>query len=108
MTDDGATNDTETAADSAVDPVADAVLDGNAVAGLLAAAMGGEMTDVPGECAHCRTVTAVGGMRAYVRAPGTVLRCPACGEAVLRIVQTPTATLVDARGIAWLRFERGG
>jgi len=25
---------------------------------------------------------------------------------VLRIVETPTATLVDARGAAWLRFER--
>ena len=85
----------------------DAVLDGNAVAGLLAATMGGEMTHVPGECAHCGTVNRVGAMRAYVRAPGTVLRCPACEGVVLRIVQTPTATLVDARGIAWLRFERG-
>ena len=39
--------------------------------------------------------------------PGTVLRCPACSGVVLRIVETPTATLVDASGIAWLRFERG-
>ena len=88
------------------DPVADAVLDGNAVAGILAAAFGAEMTAVPGECTHCGTVNVVAAMRAYVRAPGTVLRCPACDGVVLRIVETPSATLVDARGVAWLRFER--
>jgi Family of unknown function (DUF6510) len=88
------------------DAVAEAVLDGNAVAGVLAAAFGSDMTEVPGECAHCGTVNVVAAMRAYVRAPGTVLRCPACDGVVLRIVETPTATLVDARGAAWLRFER--
>ena len=88
------------------DPAADQVLDGNAVAGILAVAFGTEMTAVPGECAHCGTVNVVAAMRAYVRAPGTVLRCPACGEVVLRIVETPSATLVDVRGAAWLRFER--
>jgi hypothetical protein len=25
----------------------------------------------------------------------------------MRIVETPTATLIDTSGIAWLRFERG-
>src|SRR5438874_7191946 len=88
------------------DAIAEAVLDGNAVAGVLAAAFGSEMTAVPGECAHCGTVNVVAAMRAYVRAPGTVLRCPACDGVVLRIVETPTATLVDVRGAAWLRFER--
>lgn len=89
------------------DPMADAVLDGNAAAGALAAALGVEMTAVPGECAHCGTVSVVAALRAYTRAPGIVLRCPTCGGVVLRIVETPTATLVDARGAAWLRFERG-
>ncbi|HXI82280.1 MAG TPA: DUF6510 family protein [Verrucomicrobiae bacterium] len=92
--------------DTTVDPIADQVLDGNAVAGILAAAFGGEMTTVPGACAHCGTVNVIAALRAYVRAPGTVLRCPACDGVVLRIVETPTATLVDVRGAAWLRFER--
>ena len=86
----------------------DDVLDGNAVAGLLAEAFGEEMTDVPGECAHCGTVNVVAELRAYTRAPGTVLRCPACAGVVLRVVRTPSATLVDARGAAYLMFERGG
>ena len=93
--------------DATLDPVADQVLDGNAVAGVLAVAFGAEMTAVPGECAHCGTINVLAAMRAYVRAPGTVLRCPACDEVVLRIVQTPSATLVDARGAAWLRLDRG-
>ena len=45
-------------------------------------------------------------LRAYVRSPGTVLRCPVCEGVVLRIVETDEATYVDARGAAYLRFER--
>ena len=85
----------------------DAVLDGNAVAGVLASAFGVEMTAVPGRCTHCHKVNLVAELRAYTRAPGAVLRCPTCSGVVLRVVETPTATLVDASGIAWLRFKRG-
>jgi hypothetical protein len=84
----------------------ESVLDGNAVAGLLASVMGTEMTAVPGRCAHCGTVSVVATLRAYTRAPGVVLRCPACSGVVLRVVETPSATLVDASGVSWLRFER--
>lgn len=87
-------------------PAEDHVLDGNALAGRLAAVFGADVTATPGQCAHCGTVTVVGELRAYVRAPGAVLRCPACGGVVLRIVETPEATIVDARGAAQLRFER--
>jgi len=48
----------------------------------------------------------VAALRAYTRAPGIVLRCPVCSEVVLRFVETPTAILIDARGVAWLRMER--
>ena len=88
------------------DPMADQVLDGSAVAGNLQAAIGADMTAVPGMCAHCGAVNVIADLRAYVRAPGSVLRCPVCGGVVLRIVETRDATLVDARGMAFLRFER--
>ncbi len=81
-------------------------LDGNAPAGTLAAAFGVEMTVVPGRCTHCGVVTLIGEMRAYVQAPGAVLRCPACDEIVLRVVETSGAIYVDARGASYLRFER--
>jgi hypothetical protein len=64
------------------------------------------MTAVPGQCAHCHTVSVVGQLRAWTRAPGIVLRCPVCSGVVLRIVETPTAILVDTSGAAWLRFDR--
>jgi len=88
------------------DPVAEQVLDGNALAGTLAAAFGTEMTTVPGRCVHCGTVSLVGEWRAYMRAPGAVLRCPTCDGIILRVVETAEATYVDARGAAHLRFAR--
>jgi hypothetical protein len=88
------------------DELDDAVLDGNAVGGLLASSFGADMTAIPGRCAHCHTVSVIGELRAYTRAPGAVLRCPVCAEVVLRVVETPTAVLVDASGAAWLRMER--
>lgn len=88
------------------DPAVGLSLDGNAVAGLLATVFSAELTASPGECAHCHTVSLVGTLRAYVRGPGVVLRCPACAEVVLRIVETPTATLIDSSGVAGLRLER--
>jgi hypothetical protein len=89
------------------DPAVDLTVDGSAVGGLLAAVLGAEMTATPGQCASCHTVSVVGTMRAYVRRPGVVLRCPACAEVVLRIVQTPRGTMVDARGAAYLVVDRG-
>lgn len=92
--------------DAVTDPALDEVLDGNASAGPLAAAFGADMTAVPGKCAHCGAVHMVAELRAYVRAPGAVLRCPVCGGVVLRIVETDGAIYIDARGAAYLRFER--
>jgi hypothetical protein len=93
--------------DTNPDPVAEGVLDGNALAGTLAAAFGSDVSAVPGRCAQCGVVSVVGQLRAYVRAPGAVLRCPACDGIVLRVVETDEAIYVDARGAAYLRFERG-
>jgi phage FluMu protein Com len=89
------------------DPIAADVLDGNVAAGTLAAVFGREMTAVPGRCAHCGTVSMIGELRAYMQAPGAVLRCPACDSVLLRIVETVDATYVEARGVAYFRFERG-
>ena len=92
--------------DATTDPNADQVLDGNALAGTLEAAFGADMSTVPGRCAHCGAVNLVGELRAYVRAPGAVLRCPVCEGVIIRVVETAEATYVDARGAAYLRFAR--
>ncbi|MFL5779325.1 MAG: DUF6510 family protein [Chloroflexota bacterium] len=88
------------------DPMTDQVLDGNAVAGMLESLLGADMTVIPGRCASCGAVSMIGAMPAYVRAPGAVLRCPACTAVIVRIVETDTLTYVDVRGAAYLRFER--
>ena len=88
------------------DPAVELTVDGNAVAGLLGTVFAGDVTASAGRCAHCRTVSLVGTLRVYMRGPGVVLRCPACAEVVLRIVETPRGTVVDVSGATSLRFER--
>jgi hypothetical protein len=76
-------------------------LDGNAVAGLLAEALGEEMTVVERECGDCGTVAAIGAYRAYLGA-GVVLRCPGCGSPGLRVVE-----LTDGFSVSWARPGAG-
>ena len=79
-------------------PKDEMVLDGNAVAGTLAEIYGDDMTTVLAECANCGNVDHIGGLIAYVHAPGIVLRCTACATVMIRIVHTPRGTLVDVKG----------
>ena len=46
----------------------------------------------------------MGELRAFTQSPGIVLRCPACESVMLRLVQTPQATLLDARGVMYLKI----
>ncbi len=80
------------------------MLDGNAVGGLLYDLMGTDMTTAPAECAHCGNVAQMGALHAFTQAPGIVLYCPACDKMVLRIVKTPDAIYLDARGAAYIRL----
>jgi hypothetical protein len=82
------------------------MLDGNAVAGLLYEVFGVEMTASPTECNNCGREGEIGTLLAFTRAPGVVLRCPACESVMIRIVQTPDAIYIDARGAVYLRLER--
>ena len=88
------------------DPAADLMVDGNAVAGTLMGVFGEEVTTMPGQCAHCGTVNMIGGLHAYVRGPGIVLRCPVCHGVVIRAVERGEATYVDAQGMRYLRFRQ--
>ena len=82
------------------------MVDGNAIAGMLQEIFGLEMTASPTQCAHCGNVGQIGMLLAFIHTPGAVLRCPACENIVLRIVQTPYAVYLDARGAAYLRLGR--
>jgi len=92
--------------DAQIDMSRALMLDGNAAAGMLHEIFGLEMTANPTRCAHCGNVGQVGMLWAFIQAMGTVLRCPACGNVILRIVETPHAIYLDAQGAAYLRLER--
>jgi DNA-directed RNA polymerase subunit RPC12/RpoP len=62
-------------------------LDGNAIAGPLVEHFGIEMTTVRGSCINCGASAQVAELRVYMRAPGTVVRCPACGSVVLVLMR---------------------
>jgi len=81
-------------------------LDANAAAGVLAEIFGVEMTSAPTECAACGNQAEIGTLLAFTQAPGIVLRCSACENVMLRLVQTPEATYLDARGAVYLRLAR--
>ncbi len=82
------------------------MLDGNAAGGMLYDIFATEMTAEPTECVSCGQVNEIGALLAFMQAPGTVLRCPGCDNVILRMVMTPEAIYLDARGTAYLRLER--
>ena len=82
------------------------MVDGNSAAGILVDIFGVEMTAAPTECASCGNEGEMGTLLAFMEGPGIVLRCPACENVVLRIVETPEAFILDARGAVYLRLER--
>ena len=87
------------------DPAIDLVVDGSAVGGMLADLFGADVTGMPGQCASCHTVSLIASMRVYMRGPGIVVRCPACTEVVLRVARTPSGTMIDMRGAAYVRVR---
>jgi hypothetical protein len=82
------------------------MLDANATAGLLYEIFGVEMTASTTACAHCGNEGEIGELLAFTQGPGVVLRCSTCENVVLRIVQTPEAIYLDARGAVYLRLTR--
>lgn len=82
------------------------MLDANATAGLLLDIFGLEMTAAPTECAHCGNESEIGTLLAFTQGPGIVLRCSACEQVMIRIVQTPEAVFLDARGAVYLRLAK--
>ena len=81
------------------------MLDANATAGLLYEIFGTEMTAEKTECAYCGNEGRVGTLLAFTQGPGIVLRCSTCEKVMFRIVQTPEATYLDARGAVYLRLK---
>jgi len=83
-------------------------LDGNAIGGLLGEVFVMEVTAAVSTCAHCGAVNEVGRVQVYVDAPGTVVRCPACEQVLMRIVRGRGRYWVDLTGMRSLEFAEEG
>jgi hypothetical protein len=76
-----------------------APLDGNATAGALADMFAFDVTRAVSTCAACGSARPVAELRAYMSAPGIVLRCASCDAMQLRLVQAPERAWLDMQGI---------
>jgi hypothetical protein len=75
-------------------------LDGNAIAGLLHDVFSSEMTSATGTCATCGSSSIVAELVVYLQAPGTIVRCPVCGNIMMVFVRRGELTCVDLHGLA--------
>ena len=86
----------------------EAPLDGNATAGDLADVFAFDVTTAVSTCAACRQVHPVATLRAYVHAPGLVLRCASCGAVQIRLVRASGRVWLDLRGAQVLEIPQPG
>ncbi len=80
-------------------------LDGNVVGGILGEIFPFEMTRAVATCAGCGLTDAIGAFSAYVHGMGTVVRCPSCDTALIRLAHTKGRYWVDMRGVRVLRIS---
>ena len=83
-------------------------LDGNAAAGLLAEIFTFEITTARAACVRCGAAGEIGAQMAYVSEIGTVVRCAACDNALIRVVRQddgPQRYWVDLKGVEYLQLR---
>jgi hypothetical protein len=80
-------------------------VDGNAIGGDLSDVFAFDVTTAVTTCTACRNTRVVAALRAYLSAPGIVLRCATCGAVQLRLVRHTERAWLDLSGVAVLAFS---
>ena len=80
-----------------------APLDGNAMAGVLGEVFAVDVTLAVGACRGCGDRRPLAELRAWVQAPGTVLRCAGCDGVMVRVVRAPDRLWLDLGGMSVLQ-----
>lgn len=80
-------------------------LDGNAAAGVLQAIFPFEMTLAQATCMGCNSTNLLGAMMVYMHGMGTVVRCPDCDNALIRIAPVKGRYFLDMRGVRLLQIS---
>jgi predicted RNA-binding Zn-ribbon protein involved in translation (DUF1610 family) len=82
-------------------------LDGNAAAGALAEVFSFDVTTAEYACGGCGRTDILGGAMVYeVRELGTIVRCPNCDNALIRLSHNRGRYFVDLRGTRYLASEQ--
>ena len=82
-------------------------LDGNAAAGILQAIFPFDMTLVQVTCTGCGAINPIGATAAYMQGMGTIVRCPSCDTALIRVAQVKGRYFLDMRGARVLEINEG-
>jgi hypothetical protein len=81
-------------------------LDGNAAAGTLGEVFSFEVTTAEYTCEGCGKIDQIGTAMVYeVRGLGTIVRCPSCDNALIRLAHSRGQHRLDLRGIRHLKIE---
>lgn len=80
-------------------------LDGNMAAGPLGDVFAREVTTAIVTCASCGNAGPLGGAMVYGEPMGTIVRCVACEQVLLRFAETPAGIRLDMRGIDVLAWD---
>ncbi len=81
-------------------------LDGNAAAGTLGEIFSFEVTTAEYTCEGCGKTDRIGAAMVYeVRGLGTIVRCPSCDNALIRLAQNRGRHWIDLRGVRHVRVE---
>jgi hypothetical protein len=78
--------------------------DGNSLGGPLREVFSVDVTMAIGRCAGCGRTGPLAEARLYDHSPGAVLRCPDCGESLLRLVRGPGRAWLDLRGLEFIEL----
>jgi hypothetical protein len=81
-------------------------LDGNAAAGTLGEIVSFEATTARYACEGCGWADQIGAAMVYeARGLGTIVRCPSCDHALIRLAHNRGRRWIDLRGIRYLQVE---
>jgi ribosomal protein S27E len=83
----------------------DSRLDGNVVGGILGQVFPFDMTSARATCAGCGRTDPFGAFAAYVHGMGTVVRCPSCDTALVRVARVNGRYWMDMRGVRVLQIS---
>lgn len=80
-------------------------LDGNAAGGVLGQIFAVEMTTAQVTCAGCGRDGTMAEAVVYATAMGTIIRCPGCGDALIRIAHGPQRYWIDCSGTRLMQLH---